>query len=102
MGVVLKKPKSKKPRPTPWHPAGVVSMCPLTSGMASPSYPRHSMCAIYAYIGVVFGVNVGIYGSPMECLGIAPDSKRVTEMGNMETTQVVIEVAQTVNECWVC
>ena len=23
----------------------------------------------YAYIGVVLGVNVGIYGSPMECLG---------------------------------
>ena len=32
--------------------------------------PRHSMYAIYAYIGVVLGVNVGIYGSPMECLGI--------------------------------
>ena len=28
------------------------------------------MYAIYAYIGVVLGVNVGIYGSPMECLGI--------------------------------
>ena len=26
------------------------------------TYPRHSMYAIYAYIGVVFGVNVGIYG----------------------------------------
>ena len=25
-------------------------------------YPRHSMYAIYAYIGVVWGVNVGIYG----------------------------------------
>ena len=25
------------------------------------SYPRHSMYAIYAYIGVVLGVNVGIY-----------------------------------------
>ena len=24
--------------------------------------PRHSMYAIYAYIGVVLGVNVGIYG----------------------------------------
>ena len=24
--------------------------------------PRHSMYAIYAYIGVVWGVNVGIYG----------------------------------------
>ena len=23
---------------------------------------------IYAYIGMVLGVNVGIYGSPMECL----------------------------------
>ena len=32
--------------------------------------PRHSMYAIYAYIGVVLGVNVGIYGSPMECLGV--------------------------------
>ena len=27
------------------------------------------MYAIYAYIGVVLGVNVGIYGSPIECLG---------------------------------
>ena len=26
------------------------------------TYPRHSMYAIYAYIGVVLGVNVGIYG----------------------------------------
>ena len=25
--------------------------------------------AIYAYIGVVWGVNAGICGSPMECLG---------------------------------
>ena len=24
--------------------------------------PKHSMYAIYAYIGVVLGVNVGIYG----------------------------------------
>ena len=24
--------------------------------------PRHSMYVIYAYIGVVWGVNVGIYG----------------------------------------
>ena len=24
--------------------------------------PKHSMYAIYAYIGVVWGVNVGIYG----------------------------------------
>ena len=24
----------------------------------------------YAYIGVVFGVNVSIHGSPMECLGL--------------------------------
>ena len=24
---------------------------------------------IYSYIGVVWGVNVGIYSSPMECLG---------------------------------
>ena len=31
--------------------------------------PRRSMYAIYAYTGVVLGVNVGIYGSPMECLG---------------------------------
>ena len=31
--------------------------------------PKHSMYAIYAYIGVVLGVNVGIYGSPIECLG---------------------------------
>ena len=31
------------------------------------------MYAVYAYIGVVWGVNVGIYiyiySSPMECLG---------------------------------
>ena len=30
------------------------------------------MYAIYAYIGVVWGVNVGIYGSPMECSGGIP------------------------------
>ena len=28
--------------------------------------PKHSMYAIYAYIGVVLVVNVGIYGSPMD------------------------------------
>ena len=38
------------------------------------SNPRHSMYAIYAYIGVVLGVNVGIYGIHGEsgngfCLG---------------------------------
>ena len=33
-------------------------------------YPRHPMYAIYAYIGVVSGVNVCKYGSPMECLGM--------------------------------
>ena len=27
------------------------------------------MYGIFTYIGVVWGVNVGIYGSPMECLG---------------------------------
>ena len=35
-----------------------------------PIVSRRSMYAVYAYIGVVWGVNVGIYGSPMECLGI--------------------------------
>ena len=30
------------------------------------------MYRIFTYIGVVLGVNVGIYGSPMECLGILP------------------------------
>ena len=34
------------------------------------SYPRHSMFAIYAYIDPQNHPNVGIYGSPMECLGI--------------------------------
>ena len=29
------------------------------------------MYAIYAYIGVVWGVNVGMHGSPMECLGMS-------------------------------
>ena len=33
-------------------------------------YPRHSMYAIYAHIGVVLGVNVGIYMVYMECLSI--------------------------------
>ena len=28
------------------------------------------MYGIFTYIGVVLGVNVGIYGSPMECLGL--------------------------------
>ena len=32
------------------------------------------MYAIYTYIGVVWGVNVGIYGSPMECLGFVLSS----------------------------
>ena len=33
--------------------------------------PESAMkAAMYAYIGVVWGVNVGIYGSPMECLGM--------------------------------
>ena len=35
--------------------------------------PRHSVtpwdCHICRSVGVVLGVNVGIYGSPMECLG---------------------------------
>ena len=26
------------------------------------SYPKHSMYCIYTYIGVVWGVNVGIHG----------------------------------------
>ena len=30
------------------------------------------MYAIYAYIGVVWGVNVGIYMAHMECLGSCP------------------------------
>ena len=30
------------------------------------------MYAIYAYIGVVLGVNVGIYMAYMECLGMNP------------------------------
>ena len=34
-----------------------------------PVIPRHSMYGIFTYIGVVLEVNVGIYGSPMECLG---------------------------------
>ena len=29
--------------------------------VVSMGYPRHSMYAIYAYIGVVSGVNVGKY-----------------------------------------
>ena len=32
-----------------------------------PDTPLHGT-AIHAYIGVVLGVNVDIYGSPMECL----------------------------------
>ena len=32
-------------------------------------FPRHSMYARYA-IGVVWGVNVGIYMAYMECLGL--------------------------------
>ena len=33
--------------------------------METKAIPRHSMSVIYAYIGVVLGVNVGIYGSPI-------------------------------------
>ena len=32
--------------------------------------PRHSMYAIYAYIGVVWGVNVGIWQSPLVASGM--------------------------------
>ena len=32
-------------------------------------YPKRSTYEIHAYIGVVWGVNVGIYSSPMECMG---------------------------------
>ena len=35
-----------------------------------PINPRHSMYAIYAYIDPRNHPNVGIYGSPMECLAI--------------------------------
>ena len=41
--------------------------------MPSDTIPRHSMYAIYAYIGVVLGVNVCKYASPMERLGLDPD-----------------------------
>ena len=33
-----------------------------TVGCNRTIFPIHSMYAIYAYIGVVWGVNVGIYG----------------------------------------
>ena len=33
-------------------------------------HPKHSMgLPLCRSIGVVLGINVGIYGSPMECLG---------------------------------
>lgn len=35
------------------------------------TYPRHSVFAMYAYIDLPYP-NVGKYGSPMGCLGIAP------------------------------
>ena len=34
------------------------------------TYPRRSMYGIFTYIGVVLGVNVCKYASPMECMGI--------------------------------
>ena len=41
--------------------------------------PKHSMgLPLYAYIGVVLGVNVGIYGSPMGRVWDIYDRKRFT------------------------
>ena len=34
----------------------------LNPRIAIIGYPRHSMYGIFTYIGVVWGVNVGIYG----------------------------------------
>ena len=54
-----------------WEVIGVL----LVLGAKTKSYhmltlPRHSMYAIYAYIGVVLGGQlIGIYGSLMKCLG---------------------------------
>ena len=42
-------------------------------------YPRHSMYVIYAYIDPSNHPNVGIYGSPMECLGIGCQAKKWEE-----------------------
>ena len=52
---------------TAWLPKSTMPICWVL-------LPKRSMYTytytIYAYIGVVWGVNVSIYGSPMECMGI--------------------------------
>ena len=57
--------------------------------------PRHSMSVIYAYIGVVLGVNVGIYGihgvsgnckSPVHCL--ASPNRGPSEQGTVRPDSV--------------
>ena len=70
------RPHSNIPFPAP--PKNRVAECRLPPRKCSQGptrspilavVPKHSMYAIYAYtLGWFWGFNVGIYGSPMECL----------------------------------
>ena len=56
-----------------WCRARVVHRCTSREGWPTivPFKPKHDLWDWHMFqsVGVVPGVNVGIYGSPMECLG---------------------------------
>ena len=55
----------------------------LQVGHGPVTSPKHSMSVIFTYIGVVSWVNVGIYGSLMECRSTRHSS--VTRTGDLPT-----------------
>ena len=48
---------------------------------------KDSIYAIYAYIGMVSGANVGKYASPMECLGSTVEIRCLTHQTVAEPGQ---------------
>ena len=50
------------------HPVILDQMASSSGAKPKPTWSG-PVVQFYAYIGVVLGVNVGIHGSPMECLG---------------------------------
>ena len=67
-GVRSSQTSSKELKSPLFQREGVPGICLFKLGVLNP---RHSMYAMYDYIGVVLGVqSIGIDGSPMECLGI--------------------------------
>ena len=49
--------------------SGDFSKCPCVKTRYTNSQTHHGT-GIFTYIGVVSGVNAGIFASPMECLGV--------------------------------